>query len=81
MTNAIRHSHAQTLTLQLLFELTAIHLRIMDDGEGFGPGDDRVTGFGIIGMQERAANLGGQFYLVSQPGQGTEITVTVPIGE
>jgi signal transduction histidine kinase len=80
MTNAIRHSRAQTLTLQLLFELTAIHLRIMDDGEGLGPGGDRVTGFGIIGMQERAANLGGQFYLVSQPGQGTEITVTVPIG-
>jgi signal transduction histidine kinase len=77
--NAIRHGHAQTITLQILFEPTALHLQIIDDGDGFVPYSSLVAGFGIIGMQERAHNLGGQFYLVSQPGQGTEIAVTVPI--
>jgi signal transduction histidine kinase len=81
ITNTIRHSHAQTITLQLLFEPTAVHLQIIDDGQGFVPDASLTAGFGLIGMQERAHHLEGQFHLVSQPGQGTEITVTVPIGE
>ncbi len=79
VTNAIRHGQAQTITLQLLFEPTAIDLQIRDDGQGFALDSAPVAGFGLIGMQERVHNLGGQFHLVSQPGQGTEITVTVPI--
>jgi signal transduction histidine kinase len=79
LTNAIRHSAAGTITLQLLFEPTAVHLQIMDDGKGFVPDASLTYGFGLIGMQERAHHLEGQFHLVSQPGQGTEITVSVPL--
>ncbi len=79
LTNAMRHGQAQKITLFLLFEPEHIYLQISDNGHGFVPHSSLVAGFGIIGMQERTHNLGGRFYLVSQPGQGTEITVTVPI--
>ena len=80
LTNAIRHGHAHTLTLQLLFEPTVVHLQIRDDGNGFDPHHITPSGFGLVGMQERALQLNGHFHLISHPGQGTEITVTVPAG-
>lgn len=81
VTNAIRHGQAQTIALQLLFEPTAVHLQIRDDGQGFAPTTHLTSGFGLIGMQERVHHLGGHLHLVSQPGQGTEITVTIPSKE
>jgi signal transduction histidine kinase len=78
VTNAIRHGQAQTIALQLLFEPTAVHLQIRDDGQGFAPATHLTSGFGLIGMQERVHHLGGHLHLVSQLGQGTEITVTIP---
>jgi signal transduction histidine kinase len=78
VTNAIRHGQAQTIALQLLSEPAAVHLQILDDGQGFAPATHFASGFGLIGMQERVHHLGGHLHLVSQPGQGTEITVTIP---
>lgn len=79
ITNAIRHGHAHTITLQLLFEPTTVHLQIVDDGDGFDPNTLVLSGFGLLGMQERVDHLHGQLYVVSEPGRGTEITVSVPI--
>lgn len=79
LTNAIRHGHAHTIILQLLFEPTTVHLQITDDGSGFDPHSTSFSGFGLLGMQERTNQLNGQFHLVSQPEQGTAITVSVPI--
>lgn len=79
LTNAIRHGHAHTLTLQLLFEPTAIHLQICDDGDGFDPQNIAAPGFGLVGMQERTLHLNGYFHLTSHPGQGTEVTVAIPV--
>jgi signal transduction histidine kinase len=79
LTNAIRHGHAHTITLQLLFEPAVVHLQISDDGNGFDPHSILPTGFGLVGMQERTLHLNGHFHLASHPGQGTEITVTVPL--
>jgi signal transduction histidine kinase len=53
-------------------------LRVKDDGRGFGVGIiPRVGGFGLLGMSERAEHIGAQLTIASQPGQGTEIVVTI----
>ena len=79
-TNVLRHAQAQTLQLELAFEVDAIELRIKDDGKGFpSTSAQDYGGFGLLGMQQRCARLGGQFTLHSQPGQGTCILVQIPI--
>lgn len=79
-TNTLRYAHAQNLLLELCFEADAILLRIKDDGIGFDPQlHTGGGGFGLLGMQQRCARLGGQFSIISQPGAGTEILVQIPI--
>jgi signal transduction histidine kinase len=66
VTNAVRHGNAQAIALQLVFEPATIHLQIRDDGNGFDPCSTRLSGFGLLGMQERTQQLHGQFHLISQ---------------
>jgi signal transduction histidine kinase len=60
-------------------------LLVEDNGVGFDPA--QVTGrredgrLGILGMQERAALIGGDLRIESQPGRGTRVLLTVPVGE
>ncbi|XGV94758.1 MAG: GAF domain-containing protein [Leptolyngbya sp. BL-A-14] len=78
LTNALRHAHAQTIQLKLLFEPTTVYLSIEDDGQGFDLQQQAVDhGFGLIGMQERSERIDGQFSLISEPGQGTTVTVMI----
>jgi signal transduction histidine kinase/PAS domain-containing protein len=80
LTNAVRHADAQNIRLNLLFEPEAVHLQIRDDGRGFQPQVQLTNGgFGLIGMQERSRQIGGQLRLVSSIGRGTEAIVTVPV--
>ncbi len=74
--NALRHAHAQTIQISLHYSPQTLQLMIRDDGCGFEP--QRPTrGFGLLGMQQRAARIGAAWHLVSQLGQGTTITVSV----
>jgi len=78
LTNALRHAQADTIRLRLLFEATMLHLSITDDGQGFDPQQSlHQPGFGLVGMQERSHLIHGDFHLMSQPGVGTTITVSV----
>jgi len=54
-----------------------VELRVQDDGTGFEPGDGRR--FGLRGMRERAALLGGSVEVESQAGVGTVITAHLPV--
>lgn len=79
LTNALKHGHAQTVRFELLFEAGAVHLKIIDDGQGFDETQQIYSsGFGLIGMQERSQRLGGQITITSRVGVGTEISVTLP---
>jgi signal transduction histidine kinase len=78
LTNALRHAQAQTIWLELTFEADQVRLRVQDDGQGFDPQADS-GGFGLIGMRQRADRIGGQLTITSQPGQGTEVMVMIPI--
>jgi glucose-6-phosphate-specific signal transduction histidine kinase len=53
-------------------------LRVRDNGQGFGVGSIPASeGFGLLGMSERAERIGAQLTIRSQPGEGTEMIVTV----
>jgi two-component system sensor histidine kinase UhpB len=85
MNNTARHSHARHLVLRLLRQNGAIVMALADDGCGCGLGtvssipDQEGSGFGLASMRERALLAGGQFTVKSAPGQGAEVTVTLPV--
>jgi PAS domain S-box-containing protein len=78
LTNAIRHAHADEIRVELVYDRDQVCLRVKDNGQGFGVGSIPASeGFGLLGMSERAERIGAQLTIRSQPGQGTEIIVTV----
>jgi signal transduction histidine kinase len=82
VTNAGKHSRANKVFLTLHTEPDKVQLRIMDDGCGFDQGhafSSEIGHFGLIGMRERAARIGGKLRLSSQPGKGTEVELILPL--
>lgn len=82
--NAWRHGSATEMTLQVGFHANRLTLTARDDGNGFSPPKQldllaRDAHYGLLGMQERVANLNGTLSITSQPGHGTEIRVDVPL--
>jgi signal transduction histidine kinase len=80
--NAVRHAQPSEVRLQLFFKNERIRIRVADDGCGFDPRETpSIAGehFGIIGMRERTARLGGRFDLRSAPGSGTELVFEAPL--
>jgi signal transduction histidine kinase len=80
--NVVKHSKATVVNLKLEFEPRRVVLKIHDNGEGFIPpeaaGPDQGH-FGLLGMAERVKRLGGEFGLVSAPGQGTTVQVDIQL--
>jgi two-component system NarL family sensor kinase len=78
LTNAMRHAHADKIRVELVYDRNRFCLRVKDNGQGFGVGSIPASqGFGLLGMSERAERIGAQLTIRSQPGQGTEMIVTV----
>lgn len=81
LNNAIKHAQAHEI-LVLLDGSESGHLclSISDDGVGFVPGQEEAHAgsFGMKTMRERAETLGGTLRLISAPGRGTTVEVTIP---
>ncbi|WP_263385845.1 sensor histidine kinase [Granulicella arctica] len=80
--NSVAHSGGSLLEVQLVYG-KVFKLRVRDNGIGFDAdaSSGRVSGhYGIEGMKERAAGLGGVLSVRSLPGSGTEISLTKTIG-
>jgi signal transduction histidine kinase len=82
-TNALKHSRADNIRVQLIFRPETVTLKVQDDGQGFSPapnGNGSSPGhFGLADMRERSKRIGGKFSFQSSPGAGTDITVVVPV--
>jgi signal transduction histidine kinase len=81
LNNVVKHAGACSVTVSLDICSDQITLRVVDDGAGFDLGVIEPTSgrhLGLISMRERAAELGGQLELHSEPGKGTEVVVVVP---
>ncbi|MDZ7726746.1 MAG: ATP-binding protein [Dehalococcoidia bacterium] len=81
LTNAIKHAHASSLTVNLGAENGCLRLGVRDDGAGFDPGGDFPGHMGLQSMRERANRLGGTLEITSAPGQGTAVEVAIPAHE
>jgi len=79
--NAFRHSGAETIEIEIEYAASELRLFVRDDGRGIDPHIAR-TGtaghWGIAGMKERAARIGGSLTIRSRAAAGTEIELRVP---
>jgi PAS domain S-box-containing protein len=82
LNNALKHSRAQRVEVDLRFEPAFTFLQVCDDGVGFELAEARLRGgFGLSGMNERAQRIGGKLEIMSSPGRGTRVVVEVPVGQ
>ncbi len=80
ITNAREHSHGSQAEVRLEYADT-FSLSISDDGKGFDPADrvDVLNGhYGLRGMRERAAHIGGELTISSSAASGTEVKLVLP---
>lgn len=80
LTNIQRHAQATEVWLELQPHNGRLHLTICDNGQGF-PTNQPNGRFGLLGLRERAEQLGGQFAWQNRPEGGAQITFLLPIGE
>ena len=81
LTNALKHSAATRIDIELRFARDATHLIVVDNGRGMDSGERASPGahFGLQGIRERVNKLGGVLEIDSTPGAGTRLAVVVPV--
>lgn len=84
LANADKHAQAQTIQVRVAIRSDLVNLNVRDDGRGFDVAEARrratqTNHFGLLGVDERVAAVGGAIRVHSLPGQGTTIDVHLPI--
>ncbi len=77
--NAVKHSDARHIWVDLTGGPSSVALTITDDGKGFDVNGPPNAGLGLISMRERVESVGGVLEIHATPASGTRLTVTVPI--
>lgn len=78
LTNCARHANATHVRIMLHGSSSALSVTIQDDGSGMVEPSDR-QGLGLLGMEERVKELGGRLEIDSQPKQGTQLKIELPL--
>ncbi len=76
LTNVRRHSGSSICRVKLGFAARPFLIEVADEGRGFGEGP--ASGYGLMGMRERAAGIGGRLEVVSTPDRGTTVFLFGP---
>jgi len=79
LTNVHRHSEAPHVVIRVGVTLTEFQLEVSDDGKGFADLAACRQGIGILGMQERLAELGGTLRVESGRNAGSSVFATLPL--
>jgi signal transduction histidine kinase len=88
--NVLKHACATQVQIRFRLERERLELVVSDDGRGFDPFDsvtlsgeyepsDGTGGNGLYSMRRRAIEMGGRFDLRSKPGEGTTVTLSLPV--
>jgi PAS domain S-box-containing protein len=77
--NALRHSRATHINVELSASAQRVRLLVRDNGCGFVVGLNKKPALGISGMSERMRSSGGVFNIVSSPNEGTTVIATMPL--
>ena len=78
LTNVLRHAGPARCTVRVIYTADALELRITDDGQRAN-GNSNGAGHGLIGMRERVALFGGEFFAGPVPGGGFAVQATLPL--
>ena len=78
MANIVKHAGAQTALLTIAETERQIVMTLQDDGSGFRADQVKRGSYGLSTMRERASKLGGDASIISKPGSGTRVRVTLP---
>jgi PAS domain S-box-containing protein len=80
LANIVQHAAAHAVEIGLQIAGDTLTLTVRDDGRGITEADlDRQPSLGITGMRERARLLGGRFTVTGRPGEGTTLTLALPL--
>ena len=84
LTNIIKHARARNVTVSIKRNNTAIQIDIKDDGIGFDVSKtdahlNKTYSFGIFSIRERLQSIKGKLTIESEPGYGTNVTLTAPL--
>lgn len=80
--NVVKHAKTDQARVTLRKAAGQLVIQVSDEGRGFEPaglGIDPKKGFGLSNIQERLGLFGGRLEILSRPGEGTQVTVTIPI--
>jgi PAS domain S-box-containing protein len=77
LTNIVRHAQADEATVTIADDHGTLRIVVADDGQG---GAGMRAGHGLRGISDRVAALGGELALRSEPGAGTELRISIPLG-
>ena len=79
LTNVARHAHASQIELSLHCDHDELVVQIIDDGRGITTEELRKPTLGLLGMEERARRLGGQFQIGPAGVKGTKVDIVIPL--
>ncbi len=79
LTNVVKHAQAHTISILLTPRDNGVAMVIEDDGKGFDPARISEERYGLVGMRERVALIGGKMTIESAAGTGTTVLVEVPL--
>jgi len=84
LTNVVKHAKADRVDISIAKEGPFMRIQVVDDGVGFdtaeaAPRAGKSSGYGLFSIRERLTSLGGIVKIESRPGQGTQVTITVPL--
>jgi two-component system, NarL family, sensor histidine kinase DevS len=77
LNNTVKHARAERVDIAILEDEASLTITVHDDGTGFRV-DGAHSGFGLLGMHERAELVGGEVSIESTLGEGTTVSATLP---
>ncbi|NND32208.1 MAG: sensor histidine kinase, partial [Saprospiraceae bacterium] len=79
MANIARHAVAQQVLFQMIWKENNLHITVEDDGRGFKLDNGKESGLGMRSIRSRVAYLNGEVEIDSVPGEGTTVSINIPI--
>lgn len=91
LSNVWRHSGATQASIHLIYSPDCLRVSVSDNGRGFDPaqkqldighaeqGESEQSGLGLLGMRERATLIGAHLSIISSPGSGSTVILSLPL--
>ncbi|NMO95584.1 sensor histidine kinase [Paenibacillus lemnae] len=79
MSNTLRHAKAEKMDIRIHRKQNTVRVMLRDDGIGFELDERKQASYGLSTMEERVTELGGSIQIITAPGKGTRIEISVPL--